>query len=203
MPTPIQSADAYAKLTSVELGDIVTLADGRELTVRAIERRLRRTAGSMTGFVLGGEVGPQATLISVPGNPDGPVVLYTPLDYIPSHARDATPVCEGVVSYWAPHLPNYSGAMGEIGYKVCAVRGQIDPMVLVWRGRERVVFIRSAVGTASDLRFLCLDRDPNATEVDVVRHAARVTQPAPIPTDVPAESLPTGGLYHKFTRAGR
>lgn len=189
---------AFRQLLALELGDIVTLPDGRQLTVRALERHLTPTVGTMAGFVLGGEVGPQATLVSIPSGPDGPVTLYTPLDYIPAHARDARAVTEGVVSYWAPHLPNLSGAMGELGYKVCAVRGQIDPMVVLWRGRERIIFVRSAVASVADLEFLCMARDPSATEVDQERHAARVTSPAQVPVPVP-EREHVGDLYRQFT----
>jgi hypothetical protein len=197
LPPQTDTRAGFTQLLSLELGDIVTLPDGRQLTVRALERTLRTPVGSMHGFVLGGEVGPQATLLSIPAGPDAPVVLYTPLEHIPASARDARPVVEGVVSYWAPHLPNLSGAMGELGFKVCAIRGQIDPMVLMWRGHERVVFVRSAVASLSQLGFLCMSRDPSATEIDQARHAARVV-PAGIGIGVP-DTEHAGGLYHQFT----
>jgi len=192
---PVTNAKAaYQHLLSVELGDVVVLPDGRHLTLRAAERRLQRPVGSMSGFLLGGEVGPSAVLVSIPSSPDQPVGLYTPLDYIPPHGRDASVACEGVVSYWSPHLPNISGAMGELGYKVCAIRGQIDPMVIIWRAKERVVFIRSAVASLGDLRFKCLTRDPSATERSHAREAARVVDPSlgtPTPSRPAYEQAPS------------
>lgn len=177
----------YQQLRELELGDILALPDGRQLTVRAVEPALNVPVGPMAGFILAGEVGPQATLLSVPPAPNGPVGIYTPLDRIPASAAAAVPVCEGAVSYWAPHLPNVSGAMGELGYRVCRVRGQIDPLVLIWRGPERVVFVRSAVTSAGHLSMVMMPRDRAATEVDQARHAAVVTTPAhvPAPVEVP------------------
>lgn len=172
---------AFLTLTQLALGDVLTLPDGRHLTVRAIEPKLSSSVGSMAGFVLGGEIGPDATLVSIPTSPDGSVSLYAPLDHLPERAKNARPMCEGVVSYWAPHLPNMSGAMGELGYKVCVIRGQFDPMVLIWRGRERVVFIQTAVTTLSELGMTMLKRDPRATEVDQARHGAHVHSPAHAP----------------------
>lgn len=192
-----ETPTAYSSFMSLELGDILTLPDQRQLTVRALERRLSVPVGSMSGFILAGEVGPQATLVSIPASPDGPVVLYTPLDFVPTHARDAVVRCQGVVSYWAPHLPNVSGAMGELGYKVCAVRGQIDPMVLLWRGRERVVFVKSAVASLSQFGVMCLNRDPASTEREQTRHAARITDPANVPLEVPVTEH-AGDLYRQF-----
>lgn len=179
------ATNPYQQLTSLELGDIVALPDGRELTVRAVERRLSQNVGNMAGWVLAGEVGPAATLLAIPAEPNGDIVLYTPLEDVPPHARTARTVIEGVVSYWAPHLPNLSGAMGELGYKVCALRASREPMVLLWRGRELVVFVKSAVTSPAALRYLFLERDPAATERDVRRYAATVVKPGHAPRQSP------------------
>jgi hypothetical protein len=171
------ATDSYQLLRALNLGDIVSLPDGREQTVRAMEQSLATPVGQMAGWVLAGEVGPQATLLAVPSQPNGEVVLYTPLEDVPPSARSANTVVEGVVSYWAPHLPGLSGAMGELGYKVCSIRASREPMVLLWRGREMVVFVKSAVADPDNLRYLFLQRDPNATERDVTRHSATVVKP--------------------------
>lgn len=193
------ASGAYQSLIDVQLGDVITLGAGPSMAVRAVERRLAAAVGTMTGFVLAGEVGPQSALLSVPANPHEPVGVYTPLDHIPAHARSAVPVCEGVVSYWAPHLPNLSGAQGELGYKVAKVRGSVDPMVLLWRGAERVVFLRTSSFPIGDLLFTCLPRDASATEVDQVRYAATVGYGASAPYGAP-EELPA---VRPLTRALR
>jgi len=189
-PTPVFGT--YGAVLGAQLGDIVTLPDGRHGTVRAIERKLHVRVGSMSGFLLVGEVGPSALLLSVPGAPDGPVAVYTPIDHIPAHAANAKVVCEGVVSYWAPHLPNLTGAMGELGFKVCAVRGTVDPMVILWRGPERVVFVCTSVTTMDRLGLVALPRDATATEVDQARYAGRVTgsEEVAVPERAPAHLEP-------------
>lgn len=161
-------------LRNLQLGDILTLDTGQAYSVRSVERDLAAVVGTMTGFVLAGELGPQAVLLAVPPNAADPIDVYAPLDYIPLHARSATAVCEGVASYWAPHLPNLSGAQGEIGYKIARIRGSVDPMVLVWRGEERVVFLRSAALPLDYLHVHYLPRDASITEVDQARFAATV-----------------------------
>lgn len=166
-----------ADLTRLELGDLIALPDGRELTVRAVERRLHTQVGPMAGWLLGGEVGPGAVLVSLPGQPGQEVDLYSPLVDVPATARNARTVVEGAVSYYAPHLPTVSGAMGELGYKVCAMRGSGEPMVLVWRGGEMVVFVRTGSVNPQALRFALLARDPSVTEQDVTRYSARVVAP--------------------------
>ena len=164
----------YHALRDVQLGDVITLGGSQALSVRAVERALAAPVGTMSGFILAGEVGPQAALLGIPLNPTEPVGVYTPLDHIPPHARGAVAMCQGVISYWAPHLPGLSGAQGELGYKVARVRGSVDPLVLVWRGAERVVFIRTTTFPVEQLVVESLPRDARNTEVDQVRYAATV-----------------------------
>lgn len=173
----MQHLTPLEQIQHLDLGDIVKLPDGRELTIRACERALNPSVGTMRGWLLAGEIGPQATLLSIPTAPHDPVVVYTPLADIPPHARAARCMAEGVVSYWAPHLPNISGAMGELAYKVCSLRAAPDPMVLVWRGRELVVFVKSAITTAEELRCWFLGRNPTETEREVTRFGSVVRQP--------------------------
>lgn len=177
-------------LAQVELGDILTLPDGREQTVRAVEKELPQPVGPMAGWVLAGEVGPAAALLSLPAPGHNRVVVYTPLEDIPPHARAARTVAEGVVSYWSPHLPALSGAMGELGYRVCILRGASEPMVLAWIGRELVVFVKSAVTTPDALRVALLRRDRNATEQQVQRHSALVVDPSQVQRPAHREAAP-------------
>lgn len=164
-------------LFTAQLGDIVSLPDGRRSTVRAVHRKLGMTVGSMAGFVLAGEIGPFCALLSLPPAPSMPIGVYVPVPRVPPYAKDATEVLSGVISYWAPHVPGFSGAMGELGFKVASVRGQVEPMVLLWRGEELVVFVYSMGVDAALLRMEAMRRDPNFTERDVPLHAAIVTTP--------------------------
>lgn len=171
-------AQALNDLRTAQLGDVLTTPDGQTSTVRAVEPQLACEVGALSGFVLAGEIGPTAVLLGLPATDAEPVALYVPLDQVPPHARGATEVLSGVISYWSPHLPGMSGAMGELGYKVCVVPGSSDPMVLMWRGRELVVFVKSSVCSPDAVRVQPMAVDARRSEVDVERVAAVVRSPS-------------------------
>ena len=193
------SSTTELPLTSspLALGDLVRLPDGRTLSVRAVMLELPHSVGSMHGFALCGEVGPSAALLSLPSDPSGPVSVYRPVDRVPAHAVDATMVCSGQVPYWAPHLPGLRGAMGSLGYKVCVVRGAVEPLVLIWRGRELVVFVHSAILSASDVTVRPMRRDESAINSPVTRSAAAVAAP-----DRLGSADSASELYKRFVQHG-
>lgn len=170
---------AHLSLAQVALGDVVILPDGREKTIRAREV-LNVPIQTMAGFVIAGELD---VLLSTPTTDGSPVLVYVPLTELPADTRSARAVQEGVISYWAPHLPAVSGAMGELKYKIVEVSGWIDPIVMVWRGRECVVFVRATWAWPADLRILYMRRDPS-NQVAVTRHAGVVADPAGAPEPV-------------------
>lgn len=186
-----QSAPPQPTLATVApaLGDVVTLPDRRALTVRAVMLALPHPVGPMRGFALCGEVGPSAALLTLPADPGGPLAVYRPLDRVPAHAADAQPVCFGTMPYWAPHLPGLRAAMGSLGYKVCVVRGQSEPMVLLWRGTELVVFVRTAGLSPADVAVTLLRRDENMIGAPVTRVAAAVTSPDRLGGETTDDSL--------------
>lgn len=159
-------------LELVELGDVIVLPDGRAMTARA-KVSLPGPVGSMSGFIIGGEL---ETLISIPSNIESPVLLYVPINYLPESAAKARTVYEGAMRYWAPHLPALTGAMGELLYRVVAIRGSVDPIVIVYRGPEIIVFIRASHINVADLRILYMSREAD-NDVEMDRHAAVVIQP--------------------------
>lgn len=183
------TAESATTLRNLQLGDIVSLHSGVALSVRASERQLAQPVGTMSGFVLLGEVGPESVLLSIPEGKQDTVNIYTPLDHVPAHAQVARVECQGVISYWAPHLPNLSGALGELGYKVASLRGTVDPMVLIWRGKERVVFVRTSAIAYDLLKITELPRNSAETEHDQQRYAATV-HPSPYLTQPAPKSLP-------------
>lgn len=159
-------------LQAVELGDVVVLPDGRAMTVRG-RVGLPTPVGSMSGFLIGGEL---EVLLSLPTLIESPIAVYVPIDYLPESAAKARTVYEGAMRYWAPHLPALTGAMGELLYRVVAVRGSVDPIVIVYRGPEVIVFIRASYADGRDLRVLYMRRDVD-NAVDLDRHAASVHVP--------------------------
>lgn len=182
-------------LAHVALGDIVALPDGRRMTVRC-RADLGVPLGSMGGFVIAGEL---EALLSIPACEGVPVGLYRPLQRWDEYANRAKVVAEGVARYWAPHLPALRGAMGELGYQILDVRGQIHPIVAVRRGEEVILFVRISDVATEHLWLLYMERSPN-NDVDVARHAGYLT-----PLAAPAQPvlIPAEGIFEKFARPVR
>lgn len=183
--------DSSTPLAHVSLGDIIILPDGRGLTARS-RVALPTPVHSMAGFIICGEM---EVLLSTPSTSNGPVNVYVPIDYLPVEQAQCRVVAEGAARYWAPHLPALSGAMGEVFYRVLEVRGSVDPIVVVYRGQELIVFIRATFAWGDDIRVMYMDRS-DANDVDVVRHSAVVDDPSLVPDLVPADERT---LYHQFT----
>lgn len=179
MPRP-RDDQPTAPLADVNLGDIVVLPDGRAMTTRC-RVSLPVPAGSMAGFLILDEM---AVLLSVPAATEAPVLVYVPVEYLPDTAANSRTVCEGAARYWAPHLPAMGGAMGEILYRVVEIRGSVDPIVIVYRGAEVIVFIRATYAWSDDLQVLRMPA-PADTELEVARHTGVVSEPAAVPAPAP------------------
>ena len=176
------------ELADVALGDVVTLPNGRSLTVRSMVT-LATPVGSMSGFLLLGEL---EMLLSIPPSQNDPLGVYLPVERFPVDESQTRVAAEGAARYWAPHLPAIAGAMGEIRFRVLEVRGSVDPVVVVYRGPDVVVFVRTGHLDVRSLGMLRMQR-PSGVEQDVERHAATV---APAPHLVPA----TERAYETLTR---
>lgn len=172
-----QLRNAWDKVNDLQLGDIVRLPDGRSLAVRACERKLPHIVSDLRGWVLVGELGPQASILSIPATPSDQVRLFMALEDVPARLGQTRKQVEGKVSYWAPHLPGVSGAMGQLAYAIHSIRGTDEVMILVWRGEELIVFVESGDCDPETLLFTFLPRDVNRTERDVARYGARVLNP--------------------------
>jgi hypothetical protein len=160
-------------LADLALGDVITLPEGRSLTVRSVVQ-LVVPVGSMSGFVLLGEL---ELLLSIPTSELDQLGVYLPVERFPVPAEHTRVAAEGAARYWAPHLPSIAGAMGEITYRVLDVRGSLDPVVVVYRGPDVVVFMRTGGLDTGALRLLRMQRAVGS-EQDVDRFAA-VVQTAP------------------------
>ena len=166
-------------LGSAHLGDVLRTPDGRSLTIRAVAA-FPNPVLTMGGFVLLGEC---ELLVAAPSRSSIPHTMYLPVSELPAVARRARVVVEGVLSYWAPHLPSMSGAMGELPFRVLDVPGSSDPWVVVYRGPEMIVFVPSGQLAADQLHVLRMPRRADVDGFEVVRHVAIVT---PVPTHMPS-----------------
>ena len=178
-------------LSDVLLGDVIVLSDGREATVRA-RVTFQEPAGSMSGFLITGEF---ETLLSLPLRAQDPLLMYSPIDYMPDKVAEGRIAYEGAMNYWSPHLPALQGAMGEVLYRVVLLRGEVDPAVVIYRGREIIVFLRSSTTSLDGVSVLKMQRGVD-NQVVVTRHSA-VVLPSPLsPQHVPDEHVIEEPAYH-------
>lgn len=175
-------------LGTSQLGDVLQMPDGRALTIRAVAA-FPSPVSTMAGFVLLGEC---EMLVSAPSRRAVPHTVYLPVSELPAVAQRARVAVEGVLSYWAPHLPSLKGAMGELPFRVLDVPGSVDPWVVVYRGPEMIVFVPGGQLDAEQLKVLRMPRQHGDEQYDVVRHVA-ILEPVPvhIPVAVPV-AVPVG-----------
>lgn len=170
-------------LASVNLGDVVSLPDGTEMTVRA-RVLLPTPVGQMAGFVACGEL---EALISFPLVSASPYVIYRRVGQRPPEGIRARAAYSGVANYWAPHLPAARGAMGEVLWRVADLVGSLDPLVVLWRSGEPAVFMRDGEAHPDDLGVKWMPRD-RPDDRDFTRQTSEVHSPAWTPADVGAPS---------------
>lgn len=172
--------DATA-LSGLALGDIVTLPPARSLSVR-VSVDLPDNDLSLSGFVALGEL---ELLLMSPCDSRGDLIVLEPVDYLPPQASSARVLAEGAAAYWAPHLSAHAGGMGEVYYRLLMPRGQVTPMVLMYRGPELVVFVH--VGTESPESVQVLRMPRSAQDATTVSRVAAVVDPlnVPLPSRAP------------------
>ena len=168
-----------APLAELALGDVITVSPGRTYSVRAVASWGAPVA-NLVGFVLLGELD---ALLGIPSN-SGPLDVFLPVNNFPSHSGPGRSVAEGAVRYWAPHLPAMSDAMGELLWRLIVFPGKLDPVFLVYRGEELVVFVRSFDVPSQQLRTQRMLRGEDTTRVD--RTSGLVTA---VPSYVPSSNL--------------
>jgi hypothetical protein len=177
----VEPLDEFAPFTSLHLGDIVSVPDGRSLSVRVLVD-LPPTPMPISSFVVLGEL----EMMLAASSSRGLVHAYAPVAYLPPAMSSARVLAEGAAAYWAPHLPAAGGAMGEVLYRVVSLRSQVAPIVLVYRGPELIVFVPAGEFSLAGLRALRMPRaahDP----APVARFAA-VVDPLNVPVTSPVSS---------------
>ena len=175
--------EAASHLSGLALGDIVVLPPARSMSVRVSVPSLPFNDLGLAGFVALGEL---EVLLVVSSDPMEPLLVLQPVDYLPPQASTARVIAEGAAAYWAPHLASHAGGMGEVYYRVLVARGQLTPMVLMYRGPELVVFVHVGSEDPSSLGVLRMPRSEQATST--LPRLAAVVEPlnVPMPTRAPS-----------------
>lgn len=161
-----------APLSSLALGDLITLPDGSSHSVRA-HASWSVPIKDIVGFVLLGEM---RLILDIPASGRA-VDVYVPADRTPDDPSHLSSQAQGLVRYWAPHLPPVSGAMSELSYRLLTTPVRIDPVFVLYRQGEAVIFVKSGQIPFSSLRTDRLGHRNSETPAD--RYSASLSpQPA-------------------------
>jgi hypothetical protein len=171
--------DLHAPLEDLALGDVVSIAGTHSYSVRALATWPSPIL-DLVGFALLGELD---LLLGIPAS-GRPVDLYLPTTRFREHPSAMNSASEGVVRYWAPHLPSHGGAMAELLYRLLLVDGQIEPLFVLYRGDEAVVFERNRGIPHEHIQSSRLQR--GADEGPLTKYQASFT---PMPAYAPATTL--------------
>lgn len=162
-------------INEINLGDILTLQTGEELTIRAIANYGQMLSG-VSGFLVLGECKYILTI-----NNSRTSHLYKNSSPVPLH-KSTKLLIEGSMRYWSNHLPGVSGAMGELQFRMMEVPGNIKPWFYLYRGPERILFKPEKEYDLDSLKVMLMPRSSGQEEVDVVRHAVVI---APLTIELP------------------
>lgn len=173
-----------APLASLALGDLITLPDGSSHSVRA-HASWSVPIKDILGFVLLGEM---RLILDIPASGRA-VDVYIPADRTPDDPAHLTSQAQGLVRYWAPHLPPVSGAMSELSYRLLTTPIRIDPVFVLYRQGEAVIFVKSGQIPFHSLRTDRLDL--RNAEAQAPRYSASLT-PAPV-------TVPVSEVYREMT----
>ena len=175
-------------LADLYLGDLIELPDGRHLAVRC-KTVLPTAVDTLAGFVIAGEL---EVLLGTPDVHTAPISVYVKHKYADPRLSKGVELARGVSSYWSPHLPGIKDAMAELTWRVIRMPGSPWPAVVVYRGEEAVLFLRTHDLPPSDIQVRHMRRNPNdTTQVD--RYSARVGSPL-------ENSDNNQNLYERLTR---
>lgn len=170
------------RLSDLRLGDILTLPDGRSLSVRMIAPLPDNTLGVTALIALG-----DLEMLLAPGT-RGRIDVLLPVESLPPSAASAKHLCDGASSFWAPHLPAVGGAMGEVLFRLLLLRDVFAPLVVLDRSGDHVFFLR--VGTVDALSVRATRMPVSVLSDTPVPRFAAVVDPVPAPVLEPDRSRP-------------
>lgn len=165
--------DPLPDLATANLGDVVELEGSPPQTVRS-RVLLPTPVGQMSGFVVLGEF---EAVVGFSLAASMSYVLYRRVGSRIPAGLLVRPAYRGVTSFWSPHLPPARSAMGEVPWRVAEVANSFDPLVVLWRSGEPVVFMRDGDLQPGALSMKWMPRDrPDRREFH--RSSVEVVAPA-------------------------
>jgi hypothetical protein len=174
---------AWNSIRDLALGDMVTTPDGRTASVRLLAlfpegvSRPWRTGG----FVILGDF--DAVLVT--SRNTSAIAAYVPIESVPTHVAGSDLLAEGRAGFLASHLPTDASALEPISWRAYSMVGQIEPLLVVYRGPQILVFLPATSFDSSDVTVVHLPRSGSNVK-SVARHAVLVDLPA-----APVESIPS------------
>lgn len=169
---------------SWSLGDIVTIPPRGPLTVRA---KYQRPDSPTSGFLVLGEC--EAVVLREGDS----VWVHLPVGDFPESVKFGRSIAEGACSFWAPHLPAQTQALGQMVWRMVRPRSSVTPALIVWRGPARTVFM--PIHTVDRSRISALRMPVNdAARSGIVRRFSAEVLPVGSPAAAPAPARPLTSL---------
>ena len=136
----------YTDFSNAKLGDIIQLPDGEISTIRSIIR-LPENFYETDLILIMGELD---FILALSAKKPETISIYKKINYIPPNLISRF---EGACRYWAPHLPSYSDAMGELLYRILENREEKEMLIVLYRGEEALPFRVSSNKNTLDFRI--------------------------------------------------
>ena len=173
----------WHSIQDISLGDMVTTPDGRTGSVRLLAMfpegvsRPWRTGG----FVILGDF----DAVMVTSRNTRAIAAYVPIESVPTHIAGSDLLAEGTAGFLAPHLPTEASALEPISWRAYRMVGQIEPLLVIYRGPQILVFLPATSFDISDVSVVHLPRSGSNVK-SLSRHAVLVDLPT-----APVESIPS------------
>lgn len=169
-----------AQKERLELGDLVTITMGDQQTLRSYVEFDEPVNGVRSFYLLGNF---KVMLVDNDSN-DNELDVYLPVGSI-TNATGARVLLEGKTAFWSAHLPAVTEAMGIIYYRVLEVSSALEPYIVLYRGPEILIFIKTHGIPKNYIKTQTLPRRTEPDNISITRHAVTVE---PLKTSAPVKT---------------
>ena len=173
----------WKNIQDLAIGDMVTTPEGRTASVRLLAMfpdgisRPWQTGG----FVILGNF----DAVMVTSRYTTAITAYIPIESVPTHIASSALLAEGTAGFLAPHLPSDASALEPISWRAYRMVGRFEPLLVVYRGPQILVFLPATNFDTNDITVVHLPKSGSNVK-PATRHTVLVDLPA-----APVESLPS------------